>query len=162
MALLLGAGMNSAEKNLGYFLSKQCSKQWQAFLRAFASEFGQQIPVAELRILMARLGRSMAEEISLPAGDTIAALEESMNAIWSGMDWGWVSLVEHDDGLFVEHRLAPLQLAFGDEALTWSPAILEGIYAHWFAAMGAGSALQLTQVEPANSDACVIVFRFGR
>lgn len=154
--------MNDLERGLDYFARQQCSTQWGAFLTAFASEFGQQIPVAELRVLMARLGSSMAQTIPAPVGNTIVELEESMNDIWFDMDWGWVSLTEKDTGLFVEHHAAPLQGAFGEDALAWSPAILEGIYSHWFSAMGAGSALQLTQVEPARPDTMLIVFRFGR
>lgn len=154
--------MNNLEKNLGYFAQQQCSTQWQGFLTAFSSEFGQQIPVAELRVLVARLGTSMAQRIDTPTGDTIAELEESINSIWFDMDWGWVSLIEKDDGLFIEHHAAPLQGAFGEDALAWSPAILEGIYAHWFSVISSGSALQLTQVEPAQPDNLLIVFRFGR
>ncbi len=154
--------MSVLEENLGYFTQQQCSTQWKGFLRAFASEFGQQIPVAELRVLMARLGASMAKSVSMPAGDTLAELEESINAIWYDMDWGWVKLIEKNDGLFIEHHVSPLQVAFGDEALAWSPAILEGAYAHWFAAISANSALQLMQVEPAQPNGMLIIFRFGR
>jgi hypothetical protein len=154
--------MNKSEDSLDYFARQQCSTQWGAFLAAFASEFGQQIPVAELRVLMARLGNAMAQSIPVPAGNTIAELEESINDVWFDMDWGWTRLVEKDTGLFIEHHVAPLQGAFGDQALAWSPAILEGIYAHWFSTMGAASALQITQVEPALPDTMLIVFRFGR
>lgn len=154
--------MKDLDKNLEYFARQQCSVQWQVFLNAFANEFGQQIPVAELRVLMARLGTSMAQSIPAPTGNTIAELEDSINAIWFDMDWGWVSLVEKETGLFIEHHLAPLQGAFGDQALAWSPAILEGIYAHWLSVLGAGPSLQLTQVQPAKPEDMLIVFRFGR
>ncbi len=162
MVLLGGVEMNDAEENLGYFAKRQCSIQWQVFLSAFAGEFGQQIPVAELRVLMARLGTSMAQSIPAPVGDTIAELEESINAIWFDMDWGWVSLVEKDDGLFIEHHVAPLQCAFGEDALSWSPAILEGIYAHWFSVISGDSRLKLAQVEPAQYSDFLLVFRLGR
>lgn len=154
--------MADLEENLAYFAKQQCSVQWQVFLGAFAIEFGQQIPVAELRVLMARLGKSMAQSIPAPVGNTIAELEEAINAIWFDMDWGWVKLVEKETGLYVEHHAAPLQGAFGQQALAWSPAILEGMYAHWFSVLGGGSALQLTQVEPAKPDKLLIIFRFGR
>lgn len=154
--------MNDLEENMAYFGRRQCSEQWQVFLNAFAGEFGQQIPVAELRVLMARLGTSMAQSLPAPIGNTIAELEESINSIWFDMDWGWVRLTEKDDGLFIEHHLAPLQGAFGEDALAWSPAILEGIYAHWLTILGAGPALQLTQAHPAKPGDLSIVFRFGR
>lgn len=154
--------MNVLEEDLGYFTQRQCSNQWQVFLTAFAGEFGQQIPVAELRVLMSRLGTSMAQRLDMPAGNTLAELEESINAIWFDMDWGWVRLVEKPDGLFIEHHLAPLRFAFGEEALAWSPAILEGIYAHWFGAISGNAALQLTQVDPSQANALALAFRFGR
>lgn len=154
--------MNDLKHDLDYFSRQQCAVQWRGFLSAFASELGKQIPVAELRVLMARLGTSMAQAMNAPSGNTIAELQASMNALWFGMDWGWVELIEKPDGLFVEHHVAPLQAAFGADALAWSPAILEGVYAHWFAVMGAGSTLQLTQFDHARPDEAVIVFRFGR
>ncbi|MDX8378787.1 MAG: cellulose biosynthesis protein BcsD [Gallionella sp.] len=154
--------LNELDDNINYFARQQCSHQWHLFLSAFANEFGQQIPVAELRVLMARLGESMAREVDTPVGDTLADLEESINSIWFDMDWGWVSLVEEEDGLFIEHHLAPLQGAFGEAALSWSPAILEGMYAHWFSTISSAAALQLTQVEPAQANQFVIVFRFGK
>ncbi|MEI7455677.1 MAG: cellulose biosynthesis protein BcsD [Nitrosomonadales bacterium] len=154
--------MNNVEENLGYFVKQRCSVQWHVFLNAFASEFGQQIPVAELRVLMARLGVSMAQGIPAPVGDTIAALQESINAIWFDMDWGWVALVEKEDGLYIEHHVSPLQAAFGDDALDWSPAILEGVYGYWLSALGAGPELRITQVPSAKQDNFLLVFRFGR
>lgn len=159
---VLGVEMNVFEENLGYFVKQRCSVQWQVFLNAFAIEFGQQIPVAELRVLMARLGTSMAQGITAPTGDTIAQLEASINSIWFDMDWGWVSLLEKDDGLYIEHHVAPLLDAFGEESLAWSPAILEGIYAHWLSILGADSELQISQVQPAKPDNLLLVFRFGR
>lgn len=154
--------MSVLDENLGYFTQQQCSTQWLVFLRAFADEFGQQIPVAELRVLMSRLGASMAQRLDVPAGNTLSELEESINAIWFEMNWGRVVLVEKPEGLFIEHHVSPLQSAFGAEALAWSPAILEGIYAHWFAAISGNSALQLSQVEPVKPDGLMIAFRFGR
>lgn len=154
--------MNDSEENLIYFSRQRSSAQWQVFLNAFATEFGQQIPAAELRVLMARLGTSMAQAIAAPAGNTIAELEASINSIWFDMDWGWVKLVEKEDGLYIEHHLAPLCVAFGEESLSWSPAILEGIYAHWLSILGAGSELRIAQVPLVKPDNLLLVFRFGR
>lgn len=155
--------MSDLDENMGYYARQQCSTQWFAFLAAFSEEFGQKIPVAELRVLMARLGGGMAKNMPSPEGDTLAELETSINDIWFSMDWGWVRLVEKSDGLLLEHHAAPIQYAFGEEALAWSPAILEGIYAYWFAVIGGkDSPLRLTQVEPAQADSGSVLFRFGR
>ncbi|HCJ51624.1 MAG TPA: cellulose synthase [Gallionella sp.] len=154
--------MSVLEDNLKYFTQQQCSAQWMAFLHAFADEFGQQIPVAELRVLMSRLGTAMMRELPTPTGETLAELEASINAIWFDLDWGWVALIEKDDGLYIEHNAAPLLGAFGAAALAWSPALLEGIYAHWLTALGVDSGLQLSQVEAEPTESMAIVFRFGR
>lgn len=154
--------MNIQEGNLRYFTKRQCSTQWQAFLAAFASELEEQVPANELRVLMGRLGKFMAQSLPAPSGDTLAELETSINAIWFNMNWGWVTLVEKNDGLYIEHHAAPLQAAFGEKALAWSPAILESIYGHWFSAISDSDALQLSQAGPAQPDGMLLTFRFGR
>jgi len=154
--------MTKLEQNLAYFSRQQCSAQWGAFLAAFATEFGQQVPVGELRVLMRRLGKLMAQSMPAPSGNTIAELEASINEIWFEMNWGWALMLEKESGLFIEHHAAPLQTSFGVAGLAWSPAILEGVYAHWFASMGAGTVLQLAQFEEALPDSSLIVFRLGR
>ncbi len=156
-----GTGFGT-EGNLDYFTRQQCSVQWRAFLRALSSELGSQIPESELRILMARLGKSMAQSIPAPTGNTLEELKKSINSIWFDMNWGWVNLIERDNGLFIEHHVAPLLDAFGEEAMVWSPAILEGIYAHWFAVISSNPALQLTQIEPMKPGKALLRFRFGR
>lgn len=154
--------MGDTGENLRYFAAQQCSNQWQAFLAAFANELGQQIPANELRVLMTRFGKFMAQSLPTPAGDTIAELEASINSIWFGIDWGWARFIEKSDGLYIEHHAAPLQCAFGEAALAWSPAILEGVYAHWLSVISASSALQLTQVGTAEPGSMLQVFRYGK
>lgn len=154
--------MDSLETGQKYIAQRQICNQWQPFLSAFSMEFSQQIPIAELRVLMIRLGKLMAEKLPMPAGNTLASLEESINAIWLDMDWGWVQLSEKNEGLFIDHHVSPLCVAFGAEALSWSSAILEGVYQYWFAAIGAGTQLQLTQVSADGVDHQLLVFCFGR
>lgn len=154
--------MADSGENLRYFARQQCSGQWQIFLAALANELGQQVPANELRVLMSRLGKLMAQALPAPAGNTIAELEDSINKIWFDMDWGWIRLVEKSDGLYIEHHAAPLHCAFGEMALAWSPAILEGIYGHWLSQLSFGSALQLTQVDAAEPGSMLQVFRYGK
>jgi hypothetical protein len=154
--------MSETDRNLSYFAKQQCSVQWQAFLTAFSAELGQQIPANELRVLMSRLGHFMAQNLPIPSGNTVAELEASINSIWFDMNWGWIELVEKKDELHIEHHAAPLQAAFGADALAWSPAILEGIYAQWLSALSGSSALKLTQVGTAVPDSMILVFRYGK
>ena len=154
--------MTKLEQNLAYFSKQQCSSQWGAFLTAFGTEVGQKAPISEMRALMLRLGISMAKNIPQPSGNTLNELESSINKIWFAMDWGWIELNEKESGLFIQHYAVPLHDSFGAAALAWSPAILEGIYSHWFANLGAGASLQISQFEEAHPDSSLIVFCLGR
>ena len=55
----------------------------------------------------------------------------------------------------------PLRTAFGEDASAWSPALLEGIYAQWFEALGMDSTLRLSQRGDENAD-CVLVFELKK
>ncbi|GGX44133.1 cellulose biosynthesis protein BcsD [Undibacterium squillarum] len=144
-----------------YIENLQVSRQWQFFLKAFAQEFSQKGDVRELRLLMHRLGRRMATMVSVTDGSSLQALEDAMNRVWTDMNWGCVELSEQADALLVLHQFAPLRLAFGPEASVWTPALLEGIYAQWFEALGMDSSLRLTQRGNEDED-CLLVFELKR
>ena len=154
--------MSDVETALEYHLAQQCSRQWNPFLRAIAAEFQGKIDEAELRALMRRIGESMARSLELSPGDSLQELEASINSVWYGMDWGWVRLKEMQNHLSIEHFSSPLARAFGEEALSWTPALLEGIYAHWFSTLGADSSLRLRQSGSPGGVGEPIEFRFGK
>jgi hypothetical protein len=137
--------VSNSINNINYYAEQQCSIQWRAFLTAFAKEFSERGEASDLRNLMHRLGRSMAASFSVAEGGTLSGLEESMNRVWFDLNWGWVRLSEQTDCLLLEHNAAPLKVAFGEDALTWTPALLEGIYAQWFETLGVDKSLKLTQ-----------------
>lgn len=128
-----------------YVQQRQCAKQWQPFLAALASEFSAQLPEAELRILMQRIGAQYATRSPLPECDTLEALEQALNQCWSEQDWGWVELSEQTDHLRIAHHLSPLHAAFGEQSADWSPAFLEGAYQAWLQQLGMGDTLSITQ-----------------
>lgn len=144
-----------------YIETQQISRQWQFFLQAFAQEFSQKGDVRELRLLMHRLGRRMATMVKVADGSSLQALEDAMNQVWSEMNWGCVELSEQADALLVLHQFAPLRMAFGEDASTWTPALLEGIYAQWFEALGMDSSLRLSQRSDENADR-VLVFELKK
>lgn len=154
--------MNEIETALGYHAAQQCSRQWNAFLQALAAEFQGKIEEGELRSLMRRIGDAMAKTLVLTPGDSLQELESSINSVWYGMDWGWVRLKEMQNYLCIEHHASPLRKAFGEAAFSWTPAVLEGIYAHWFSALGADSSLQLKQFGSPAGIEQPIEFRFGK
>ncbi|MFZ6723758.1 cellulose biosynthesis protein BcsD [Undibacterium sp. Ji49W] len=144
--------------NVRYYEEHQCSNQWRAFLAAFAAEFASKGEPKDLRVFMHQLGRTMASGFNVADGSSLQALEACMNRVWSEMNWGWVQLVEEADALVVAHHASPLKVAFGEEALNWSPALLEGMYAQWFETLGMDKSLRLSQRDGVFEDGQLFVF----
>ena len=144
---------------LDYLLERQMSPQWRGMLSALASEFEAQIGHDELRQLMHRVGSRFAAAHPLPACDSTADLARTLNARWQEIDWGYVELADDAESLRIVHYCAPLP-AFGNDALAWTPAFLEGAYQTWLTALGA-QGLSVAQTSDYAVDTA-IEFRLGR
>lgn len=142
-----------------YLLDRQIAPQWRGVLTALAAEFETQLGPEELRQLMNRVGSRFALAHELPPCASTSELSEAFNASWRETDWGFVELSDEAEYLRIVHYCAPLQ-AFGNDALTWTPAFLQGVYQTWLAALGA----QGLSVEQASgfTDEAAVEFRLGR
>jgi len=149
-------------KNAKYYENQQCSVQWKAFLKAFSAEFASKGDVKDLRAFMHQLGRTMALEFSIGDGSSLLALEAGMNQVWSQLNWGWTEIVEEVDSLVVAHHASPLKIAFGVDALEWSPALLEGIYSQWFDGLGMDKTLRLSQRGSVLEDGQLFVYELKK
>ena len=154
--------MTTSYQGLDYYVEKQCSTQWRSFLHAFSTEFALRGEPQELRILMQRLGSSMAISNALPPAESLQDLELAMNKVWFALDWGWVELIDASDCLSILHHSAPLKAAFGAESLSWTPALLEGIYGQWFEVMGVDKLLRVVQYGEPTGQGQVIELRLQR
>ena len=153
----------SSENFTNYFRSQQISLQWLPFLRAMASELSDQIDPNDLRLLFSRIGERFAKDVEERFNDaqTIAQLEDSLNAFWAQVNWGWVSFTETKGFVEIEHQAAPLAEAFGDDALGWSIGLLEGFYQSVFGQLGAGESMRVKGMDKTSS-AMSIQLRFGQ
>jgi len=149
-------------KNVQYYESQQCANQWKAFLVAFSAEFASKGDVPDLRAFMYQMGRTMAAAFPALDGTSLQALEDGINSYWSQINWGWVELVEQAESLIVEHHASPVKVAFGTDALTWSPALLEGVYAQLFDNLGMDKSLCLTQRGDAQEDGQLFVYELKK
>jgi hypothetical protein len=143
--------MNRPQSDHDYHLRYRCSPQWRPFLSALSQELSTRIEPDQARALMRRLGASVARQAPLPALELLPDLEDAMNAVWSGMNWGWVELSDTDDALRIMHHCAPIEAAFGPDSRHWSPAVLEGAYEQWLRAAGAGDRLRVQQLATDHS-----------
>ncbi|MBC3863285.1 cellulose synthase [Undibacterium jejuense] len=149
-------------KSAEYYENQQCSIQWKAFLKAFSVEFASKGDTSDLRTFMHQLGRTMALEFSIGDGSSLLSLEAGMNKIWSDLNWGWVEIIEEVDSLIIAHHASPLKVAFGNEALSWSPALLEGIYAQWFDGLGMDKSLRLSQRDNVLEEGQLFVYQLKK
>jgi hypothetical protein len=158
----LGARGTTVDQTIAeYLVDRQCSRQWKGFLNAMAEEFATQLPEADLRALMQRIGVRFADQSELPPCQTLDDLQFAMSKVWVSLDWGWVTIDEEGSFLRIRHNCAPLRAAFGQNALVWTPAFLEGVYQRWFQMLGSSSELGLTQVSEPDALGC-IEYRLSR
>lgn len=144
-----------------YLADRQCSRQWKTFLGVMAEEFATQLAESDLRALMHRIGVRFADQAPLGNCLTIDDLQFAMGKVWINLDWGWVTIEEEESGLAIRHNCAPLGSAFGQNALRWTPAFLEGVYQRWFDQVGSSNELKVKQVSEPDTLGC-IDFRLGR
>jgi hypothetical protein len=145
-------------------VSPQWSPQWGPFLGVLGLEISAGLDAVAARRLMRRLGEGMAEQLPLPGSSVLLDLEAAMNSIWSRLHWGRVELNDAGQALQIVHHGAPLVAALGADSQAWAPALLEGVYEHWFRAAGAASRLRVRQVlelEPPEAFEPVHVFTFA-
>ena len=152
--------MTDQESTLSYYAERQCSDQWRAFLLALSGEFESQLEQADLRGVMSRVGERFAKAAALGDCQTLDDLELEINRVWFNRDWGWVKISEAPTYLAIHHHCAPLAAAFGDSAMSWAPAFLEGAYQHWLSGLGAQPDMRIRQV---NGEAgAALEFRLAR
>lgn len=145
-----------------YLEDVQCSKQWQGFLAALAAELEAQAAEDELRALMKRVGFRVVSDWPAFECGSLEELQSAVNAIWRDMDWGWVEMLDKGDHIKLAHHAAPLRAVFGDAALPWVSAVLEGVYGELFSRMGADDALAMQRLPAEPDDAGDLRFYFGR
>lgn len=96
---------------------------------------------------MRHVGRRMASDMGAPTAQTLETLEQSINARWAEMDWGWVSLVTDGRSLTLTHGAYPGAGAGAGQWQTAIAALLEGLYEAWLAVLGEGATLRVSCTE---------------
>jgi hypothetical protein len=152
----------AAENLEHYFRKQQVSPQWLGVLRAMALEMTAFAGVQGMHGVFFNIGQRFAGDAVAQFAnvETIDDLERHLNVFWANANWGWVKLVESEDGIDIAHQAAPLAEAFGDEALEWSAGLLEGFYQTIFTVLGASDKMVARRVG-ASTDGMDIRLRFG-
>lgn len=146
-----------------YFRAQQVSPQWLPVLAALAEVLAESASERELHTVFRETGLRMAARVTdeLPEVDTLAELEDVLNDDWLVRRWGWVEFEERSNCVEICHHAAPLAVAFGESALSWSCGLLEGFYEGVFRTLGAGGGLGV-RAESSDAGGQVLRFRFSR
>lgn len=147
--------------SLQYFHSRVSHSQWLPLLRSLADELNAQMPPEELRSFFFAIGGRIAAAEPLPAGTSLADLERNANDYFARLGWGWVKIRDLQSSLEFVHACAPLRQAFGEASLSWSPALIEGIYAAWLKRLGASNQLELHQIGGIEGPVDVLRYRLA-
>lgn len=148
-------------RSLDYFLAQPADVEWTDFLTVLGETLEAQMNIGEVRAIFSAIGRGMARRASLSLGTTLESLTAAINAYFQDNGWGFMELHEVADALEISHACAPLRDAFGEAGLHYSPALLEGMYAEWFSAVGAGSNLKLSQIGRVSPPVDEVRFRLA-
>jgi hypothetical protein len=121
--------------------------QWQWLLGSLARVWSTVYCAESLRLLMTEIGSEYAKTRPLPSATLLTDIEKSINELWFEMHWGTATFSDLGSVVHIEHQGAPLDTAFGPNALKWSVGLLEGMYGTWLRDAGAGDDLELRHVE---------------
>src|ERR1043166_3062668 len=86
--------------SLRYYAGQHCSRQWVHFLAAMFSEFEERVEPLEADQFLETLGSRMARGLPLRRCESLEELEDDINQVLEGIDWGWVRVAE--SGRFIE------------------------------------------------------------
>lgn len=149
------------KKFVEYVCGQLHSEQWAFFLEAISQELLQLLSLQDVRSLARKAGMRAGRALWSPECDSLEEMEQTANAHWSRLEWGFVGFEEQSGYLLIKHHLSPLKATMGNDAIGWSAGFLEGVYQEWFLLLGASSELQVTQVGEADESGGLI-FRLGR
>jgi hypothetical protein len=94
--------------SLHYYARQQCSRQWVHFMAAMFAEFEGRAAAAEADQFLVALGAKMARLLPLRRCDSLEELQEDVNSVLEGIDWGWMRLREADSFIEITHGAYPL------------------------------------------------------
>jgi hypothetical protein len=122
--------------SLRYYAQQHCARQWAHFIAAMFAEFEERVDPVEADQFLETLGKRMARSLPLRRCDSLEELEEEINGVLEGIDWGWVRIREDPSG-YIEIVHGAYPLVPQDEARrTWFTPALEGLYTEWMRAQG--------------------------
>ncbi len=121
--------------SLRYYAQQHCSRQWVHFIAAMFAEFEERVDAAEADQFLETLGSRVARFLPLRRCESLGDLEDDINAVLDGIDWGWVRINEGEQFIEITHGAYPM-VPQDESRRSWFVPIIEGLYTVWLAEQG--------------------------
>lgn len=158
---MAGPALDEELISLHYYARQQCSRQWVHFMAAMFAEFEERVDPAEADQFLEALGLKMARLLPLRRCTSLEELEDDINSVLEGIDWGWMRIGEKDNFIEITHGAYPLVPQ--DEARrSWLVPILEGLYSGWLGEQGGDPSFTARLIGQGQGAGTLLTFRYGR
>ena len=147
--------------SLNYYARQQCSRQWVHFMAAMFAEFEERVAATEADQFLETLGSKMARLLPLRRCDSLEELEEDINSVLEGIDWGWMRLREAESFIEITHGAYPL-VPQDEVRRSWMVPILQGLYGGWLGEQGGDPSLAARLYGAPAGNGAALTFRYGR
>lgn len=147
--------------SLHYYARQQCSRQWVHFMAAMFAEFEERVDPAEADQFLEALGAKMARFLPLRRCESLEELEEDVNSVLEGIDWGWMRLKETAGFIEITHGAYPV-VPQDEQRRSWFVAILEGLYGGWLGEQGGDPSFTARMSGTPRGAGAPLTFRYGR
>jgi len=155
------SALDEGQISLNYYARQQCSRQWVHFLAAMFAEFEDRVEEAEAGQFLTAIGFKMALLLPLRRCDSLGELEEDINNVLEGIDWGWARLREDGSSISITHGAYPV-VPQDESRRSWLVPILEGLYAGWLGDQGGEPAFTARLTAVPQAVGAPLSFSYGR
>lgn len=158
---MLGSTLDEERLSLHYYARQQCSRQWVHFMAAMFAEFEERVDKVEADLFLDALGAKMSRLLPLRRCENLEELEEDINSVLEGIDWGWMRLRETDGFIEIVHGAYPL-VPQDESRPNWFIPILGGLYGGWLGDQGGDHSFTARLSGAPRANGAPLTFRYGR
>jgi hypothetical protein len=152
--------LNEEQTSLHYYARQQCSRQWVHFIAAMFAEFEDRVDPSEANQFLEALGLKMAKLLPLKHCASLEELEEDINNVLEGIDWGWMRIRESANFIEITHGAYPL-VPQDEDRRSWMVPILEGLYAGWLGDQGGDPTFTARLAAQPKGNGALLTFHYG-
>jgi hypothetical protein len=158
---MASAAQDQEVLSLNYYARQQCSRQWVHFMAAMFAEFEERVDATEADQFLMALGAKMARLLPLRRCESLEELEEDINSVLEGIDWGWMRLREADNFIEITHGAYPV-IPQDESRRSWMVPVLEGLYGGWLGEQGGDPSLTARLSARMGGTGGAMIFHYGR